>query len=89
MPNGLSPLEEYAAALTFERAAWDAVRSSLPGSPAFNQELWQRWRQAVDAADQAAERAKAAAAPPKVRRPAWGRLVASFRACAERPSHLV
>jgi hypothetical protein len=88
MPNGLSPLEEYAAALTFERAAWDAVRASLPGSSGFNQELWQRWRQAVDAADQAAERAKAAATPPQVRRRGWGRLVASFRACEARPSPL-
>ena len=88
MPNGLSPLEEYAAALTFERAAWDAVRASLPGSSAFNQELWQRWRQAVDAADQAAERAKAAAAPPQARRPGWGGLVATLKACGTRPSRL-
>lgn len=88
MPNGLGPLEEYAAALTRERAAWDAVRASLPGSSGFNQELWQRWRQAMDAADQAAERAKAAAAPPQVPRPGWSRLVASFRACGARPSRL-
>lgn len=64
MHTGLSELEEYATALAQERAAWDAVRGSLPGSSGFNQELWQRWRKAVDQADQAAARAKTTIAVP-------------------------
>lgn len=81
MPTGQSPLEEYAAALAFERAAWDAVRACLPGSSGFNQELWRQWRQAVDEADQAAARAKAAATPAnEPRRPGWARRIATLRA---------
>lgn len=91
MAKAPSPLEEYAAALAFERAAWNAVRARLPGSSGFDQELWQRWRQSVDDADHAAERAKLAAAAleaVKPRRPGWARLVAPFSASAARPSRL-
>jgi hypothetical protein len=53
-----SRLEEYAMALARERAAWEALRGSLPGSPGYDQERWQRWRMAVDEADRAAARAR-------------------------------
>jgi hypothetical protein len=75
MHTGLSELEEYATALAQERAAWDAVRGSLPGSAGFNQELWQSWRKAVDQADQAAARAKTTISlpAPTHRSPFFGR----------------
>lgn len=56
--TGLSQLEAYATALADERAAWDAVKGHLPGSSGFDQARWQRWRNAVDEADQAAARAR-------------------------------
>jgi hypothetical protein len=65
MHTGLSELEEYATALALERAAWDSVRGSLPGSAGFDQERWQCWRKAVEAADLAAARARATIALPK------------------------
>jgi hypothetical protein len=54
-----NPMEEYARAVALEKAAWEAVRHRLPGCAAFDETLWQRWRQAVDEADHAASRAKA------------------------------
>jgi len=57
----LNQLEEYAMALARERAAWSAVRGSLPGSLSFDHERWQHWRGAVDEADLAAIKAKTAA----------------------------
>jgi len=64
-----SPMEEYARALAQEKAAWEAVRNRLPGSADYSQDLWMRWRTAVDAADQAACRAKKSAALPPTRSP--------------------
>lgn len=65
MQTRLSGLEEYATALALERAAWNAVRGSLPGSAGFDQERWQCWRKAVEAADQAAARARTTIALPQ------------------------
>ena len=65
MQTELNELEQYATALVLERAAWDAVRGSLPGSPGFDQERWQCWRKAVEAADQAAAKARATIALPQ------------------------
>ena len=76
MQTGLSELEEYATALALERAAWDAVRGSLPGSSGFDEARWQRWRKAVEQADQAAARARtttiAVTQPPR-RSPFFGK----------------
>jgi hypothetical protein len=58
MDTAPSQLEEYAMALARERAAWEALRGSLPGSPSYDQERWQNWRKAVDEADRAAARAR-------------------------------
>lgn len=58
MTTGLSELEQYATAVALERAAWDEVRGKLPGSSSFDAERWQRWREAVEAADQAAAKAR-------------------------------
>lgn len=55
-------MEDYARAVARERAAWEAVRGRLPGSPQFNPELWSRWRVAVEDADHAAAQAKRATA---------------------------
>ena len=75
MDTGPSQLEEYAMALARERAAWEAVRGSLPGSPGYDQERWQRWRKAVDEADRAAARARTtiAVASPARRSPLFGK----------------
>ena len=54
----VNQLEEYAMAVARERAAWNAVRGSLPGSLGFDQERWQHWRSAVDEADLAAAKAR-------------------------------
>jgi len=53
-----NPMEEYARAVAIEKAAWEAVRHCLPGCAAFDEALWERWRQAVENSDQAAARAK-------------------------------
>lgn len=53
-----NPMEEYARAIALEKAAWEAVRHRLPGCAAFDEALWNRWRAAVEHADQAAARAK-------------------------------
>jgi len=58
MHTGVNAIDDYAAAVASERQAWEAVRHHLPGSAGFSQELWRQWRLAVDAADQAAARAK-------------------------------
>jgi hypothetical protein len=62
MPQG--PLDQFARAVIAERAAWEAVRNRLPGSPTFSPALWAMWRAAVEESDYAARRAKAAAAKP-------------------------
>ena len=54
----VNQLEEYAMAVARERAAWNAVRASLPGTLGFDQERWQCWRSAVDEADRAAAKAR-------------------------------
>ena len=67
-PIRQDPLGAYAAAVAKERAAWEAVRNTLPGSPGFDHELWRRWRCAVEESDEAAADAKAAVAKaPKER----------------------
>lgn len=58
MTTRSSELEQYATALALERAAWDDVRGRLPGSSSFDAQRWQRWRAAVEAADQAAAKAR-------------------------------
>jgi hypothetical protein len=58
--DAVNQLEEYAMALARERAAWNAVRGSLPGSLGFDQERWQHWRTAVDETDLAAVKARTA-----------------------------
>lgn len=57
MPQGA--IDQYARAVSAERAAWEAVRQRLPGSPAFSPALWAVWRAAVEESDYAARRAKA------------------------------
>jgi hypothetical protein len=37
----------YVEALKAERAAWDQVRESLPGSPAFDSSKWSAWQAAI------------------------------------------
>ena len=71
MDTGLRELEQYATALAQERAAWDAVRGSLPGSANFDQDRWQYWRKAVEEADRAAARARTTieVVPPAAPRP--------------------
>jgi hypothetical protein len=54
------PHEELSAAIAAERAAWSRVKDQLPGTPDYNEALWQAWqgsvqrcreaRQAVDGA---------------------------------------
>jgi hypothetical protein len=43
--------EKYAAAIAAERAAWNAVRDKLPGTPAYSSELWKTWREAAVRSD--------------------------------------
>jgi hypothetical protein len=82
--EAVNRLEEYAMALAREKAAWNAVRGSLPGSPHFDQESWQCWRSAVDEADHAAARARTTIktlqpAKPPGRPPLFARWPASVR----------
>lgn len=37
----------YVEALKAERAAWDLVKESLPGSPAFDSSKWSAWQAAI------------------------------------------
>jgi CelD/BcsL family acetyltransferase involved in cellulose biosynthesis len=43
--------EEYAQAMAAERAAWEAVRDKLPGTPTYSPELWKKWREAATRSD--------------------------------------
>ena len=54
-------LSDYAAAVAQERAAWNAVKDRLPGTPSHNEQLWRRWREAVANADVHARRIRRAA----------------------------
>lgn len=64
MQTETSAINDYAAAVAFERAAWDAVRHRLPGSTGFDNALWLQWRLSVEQADRAAARARTPASTP-------------------------
>lgn len=46
-----NPYEEYAAAMAAEKAAWEAVKDRLPGTPRYDLALWENWRQSIARAD--------------------------------------
>lgn len=72
MQTGPSAIDDYANAVAFERAAWNAVRDHLPGSAKFDDALWKQWRKSVDDADLAAGRARIALTAPRARGPLAG-----------------
>ena len=54
--------EELLAAIAAERAAWSAVKESLPGTPSHDAEAWQAWRAAVERCSRLRKEIDAAAA---------------------------
>ena len=54
--------EAYAHAKAAEKAAWEAVKDRLPGTPDYSDELWQAWRESSRRNDEA-RRALVAAIP--------------------------
>lgn len=53
----------YREAVTAERAAWDAVRDKLPGSPQFDEDKWRSWRGAMSAVVRALDQLRDSGAP--------------------------
>jgi len=45
--DSLDQRERYADAMHAERDAWNDVKHTLPGSPAFDEGNWKRWRAAL------------------------------------------
>ena len=66
MPSDLN--EQLAASIAAERAAWARVKDKLPGTPAYDDALWQAWRAAVQRCRDA-RKALDEAALPEGRRP--------------------
>jgi hypothetical protein len=53
--NRMDVTEHYRQAIALEGDAWNAVQKRLPGSAGFSSELWNRYLEAVRAADEARE----------------------------------
>jgi hypothetical protein len=64
--------EALRVAIAAERAAWDKVKSGLPGTPRFQAELWAAWQAAVQRCVDIRRAIDAEAASHATRGPAGG-----------------
>ena len=46
-PEYLAAEQRYADAILAEKSAWEAVRDKLPGSDAYDPQLWSHWQACV------------------------------------------
>jgi len=53
MPTPEELRHAWEASLVTEREAWEKVKDKLPGSPKYDEGLWDKWRAAVKASDDA------------------------------------
>lgn len=53
MPTVQELQDAWNEACRVERATWDRVKDKVPGTTSFDDELWEEWRDALDALDAA------------------------------------